>query len=208
MPPRFITFEGVDGCGKSTQLRLLSEALQRASVTHLVTHEPGGSPLGTALRDLLLHQPHHLPARAELLLFAADRAVHVEQVIRPALAAGQWVLCDRYLDSTTAYQAGGLQLDAVMVQQVNSCAVQGLLPDLTLLFDLEPAVGLQRLPGGQDKIEARGVEFGSRVRRKFQDLAAADPNRFAVLDGALTVRELAGQVRQAVHTRLAVSLPS
>jgi dTMP kinase len=195
---RLIAFEGVEGAGKSTQLELLRRALAGRSKEVVVTREPGGTPAGERVRAVLLDPGVELHPRAEALLFAAARAELVERVIRPALERGAVVLCDRYLDSSLAYQGGARGLGRGPVEDVNRFATGGLLPDLVVLLDLDPAAGLARRARDPDRIEAQDLDFHRRVRHAFRDLAAADPERFAVVAAAAPVDEVAAQVRAAV----------
>ena len=200
---RLIAFEGVEGAGKSTQLELLRRALEGrggppAGREVVVTREPGGTPVGEQVRALLLDPAVELHPRAEALLFAAARAELVEAVIRPALERGAVVLCDRYLDSSLAYQGGARGLGRGPVTEVNRFATGGLVPDLVVLLDLDPASGLRRRAGELDRIEAQDLAFHRRVRQAFCDLAAADPGRFAVIDAAAPVQEVAARVQAAV----------
>jgi dTMP kinase len=204
-PGRLIAFEGVEGAGKSTQLELLRRALEgRGGPPEgrgrevVVTREPGGTPAGERVRSLLLDPAVELHPRAEALLFAAARAELVERVIRPALERGAVVLCDRYLDSSLAYQGGARGLGLGPVTEVNRFATGGLVPYLVVLLDLDPADGLARRARHPDRIEAQDLGFHRRVREAFLDLAAADPERFAVVDAAAPVDEVAAQVRSAV----------
>ena len=197
-PGRLIAFEGVEGSGKSTQLELLRETLEGRDIEVVVTREPGGTPAGERVRALLLDPEVELDPRAEALLFAAARAELVAEVIRPALERGAVVLCDRYLDSSLAYQGVARGLGRGPVEEVNRFATGGLLPDLVVLLDLDPADGLGRRTGELDRIEAQDLGFHRRVRQAFCDLAAADPGRFAVVDAAAPVGEVAARVQAAV----------
>jgi dTMP kinase len=197
-PGRLIAFEGVEGSGKSTQLELLRRLLEERGREVVVTREPGGTPAGERVRALVLDPAVELHPRAEALLFAAARAELVEAVIRPALERGAVVLCDRYLDSSLAYQGGARGLGRGPVEQINRFATGGLLPDLVVLLDLDPAAGLARRPRDPDRIEAQDLGFHRRVRDAFRDLAAAEPGRFAVVDAAAPVEEVADQIRAAV----------
>ena len=197
-PGRLIAFEGVEGSGKSTQLELLRQALVGRGREVVVTREPGGTPAGERMRAVLLDPGVELHPRAEALLFAAARAELVERVIRPALERGAVVLCDRYLDSSLAYQGGARGLGRGPVEEVNRFATGGLLPDLVVLLDLDPAAGLGRRAGALDRIEAQDLGFHRRVRQAFCDLAAADPGRFAVVDAAAPAPEVAARVQAAV----------
>ncbi len=177
----FITLEGGEGVGKTTQQALLAERLQREGYACVSTREPGGTALGEALRELLLHGDPLTPL-AELLLYAADRAEHVNKVIAPALAVGQVVICDRFTDSTLAYQGYGRGLNLEQIRQLNHLATGGLQPQLTLWLDLAPEVGLARSRLG-DKLEQEHLEFHRRVYRGFQALAAAEPQRIVRIPG-------------------------
>jgi dTMP kinase len=195
---RLIAFEGVEGSGKSTQVELLRQALEGRDREVVVTREPGGTPAGERVRALLLDPEVELGPRAEALLFAAARAELVAEVIRPALERGAHVLCDRYLDSSLAYQGAARGLGRGPVEEVNRFATGGLLPDVVVLLDLDPAAGLGRRAGALDRIEAQDLGFHRRVRQAFCDLAAADPGRFVVVDAAAPVGEVAARVQAAV----------
>jgi dTMP kinase len=196
----FITLEGGDAAGKSTQAAALEAWLVERGCTVVRTREPGGTDLGVAVRELVLHREGPVAARAEALLYAADRAQHVETVVRPALRRGDVVVQDRYLDSSVAYQGAGRVLDAGEVRRLSLWAVEGLLPDLTVLIDLDPRVGRQRRAGrtAYDRLEAEHDDFHDRVRAAFLALAADEPDRFLVVDGALPVDEVQAAIRGAV----------
>ena len=189
MRGRFITFEGVEGCGKSTQMSLLRAWMEEAGLPVLATREPGGTEVGEGIRELLLApRDEGLDAGAELLLYEADRAQHVSEVIRPALEAGAHVLCDRFFDSTTAYQAFGRGLDEEMVLELNRMASGGLVPDLTLLFSVPLEEGLSRARGESagDRLEGESLAFHRRVQAGFEALAEREPGRFRALgEGAI-----------------------
>jgi len=193
----FISFEGGDGAGKSTQLALLAAWLREQGREVVTTREPGGTDLGRSVRELLLHGDD-VDERTEALLYAADRAHHVTTLVRPALARGAVVLTDRYLDSSVAYQGGGRGLTAERVEELNLWAVDGLLPRLTVLLDLDPAQLPARLTGAPDRLERAGAEFHHRTRQAFLERAAAHPERFVVLDAARPVEEIAAEVRERV----------
>ncbi|MDE8651903.1 dTMP kinase [Novosphingobium album (ex Liu et al. 2023)] len=187
-PGRFIAFEGGEGAGKSTQARLLAETLRARGIDVVMTREPGGTPGAEAIRALLLGtEGEGWNPRAEALLFAAARSDHVERLIRPALAAGQWVVCDRFVDSSRAYQGGGGGLSDVDILALHAIGSEGLLPDLTVLIAVSPEVAAERLArrdGGQaDRIEGRGAAYHQRVAEAFARLAEAEPARFARIDG-------------------------
>jgi dTMP kinase len=201
-PGRLIAFEGVEGAGKSTQLELLRRGLEGRGWEVVVTREPGGTPAGERVRAVVLDPGVELHPRAEALLFAAARAELVEEVIRPALERGAVVLCDRYLDSSLAYQGGARGLGVGPVTEVNRFATAGVVPDLVVLLDLDPAAGLARRAGDRDRIEAQELDFHRRVRSAFRDLAAADPARFRVVDASAPVPEVAARVQAAVLSML------
>ena len=192
-PGVFVSFEGGDGVGKSTQVALLGHHLATLGREVVVTREPGGTPLGLELRRAVLHG-EDLDPRTEALLYAADRAHHVASLVRPALERGAVVLTDRYLDSSVAYQGSGRGLGADEVEQLSLWAVRGLLPDLTVLLDLDPVVGLARLTGDPDRLESAGDEFHRATREAFLARAAADPGRWLVVDAALPADEVAALV--------------
>ncbi len=189
----FVSFEGLDGSGKTTQVGLLAERLEADGRDVLITREPGGTELGEAIRDLVLHGGDVAPW-AEAALYAASRAQHVEKVIRPALARGAIVLCDRYLDSSVAYQgvARGLGLERVL--ELNLAAVGGLLPDLTLLLRIDPALADSRMTTQRDRLESEDGGFHARVDDGYRQLAARFPGRIVVVDAALPVAELAAAI--------------
>jgi len=195
---RLIAFEGVEGAGKSTQLELLRQELEKRGYQVTTTREPGGTPAGEAIRAILLDRASTLDARTEALLFAAARAQLVEQVIRPALQRGEAVLCDRYLDSSLAYQGVARGLGQEPVMEINRFATGGLLPDLVVLLRLDPAEGLARGRGSRDRIEGLDLDFHRKVARGFLDLAEAEPARFAVVDAASPPEAVAAEVRAAV----------
>ncbi|MFM2184634.1 MAG: hypothetical protein RIS55_282 [Actinomycetota bacterium] len=200
----FISFEGIDGVGKSTQADLLEAHLVGLSREVVRTLEPGGSELGRDIRKLLLHSGH-VDARAEALLYAADRAHHVATVIRPALAEGKVVITDRYLDSSVAYQGAGRILGATEVRDLSMWAIQGLLPALTVLLDLDAASAVARRAktgDAPDRLEREKVEFFEAVRACYLELAAAEPERFLVVDARLTVDEIQSKIRARVDELL------
>jgi dTMP kinase len=195
---RFITLEGIDGAGKSTQLEAAATALRTRGLDPVITREPGGTPLGERLRELVLTQPM-TPDTETLLVFAA-RAEHLAQVIRPALAAGRWVLCDRFTDATYAYQAGGRGVAAARVAALEAWVHPDLQPDLTLLFDVPPDVAAQRLARARaaDRFEAEDVAFFAAVRAQY--LARAAAPRFRVFDGTQPAEVLRAQVSALLAT--------
>jgi dTMP kinase len=205
-PGLFLTFEGGDGSGKSTQSALLESWLIEQGRTVVSTREPGGTEVGDEIREIVLHRRGHIVPRAEALLYAADRAHHIATVVRPALARGDIVLQDRYLDSSVAYQGVGRELEADEVRKLSLWAAEGLLPDITVLLDLDVAIGRDRLDESRtryDRLESEAAEFHTRVREAYLALAAAEPERFLVLDATLPVDELAASIRARVSAALA-----
>ncbi|WP_019587007.1 dTMP kinase [Deinococcus apachensis] len=203
-PGLFITFEGPEGAGKSTQLARLAEQLEAEGVPYIVTREPGGTPLGTRVRDVLLDPALTIDPLPEFLLYSASRAQLVRDVIRPALERGEVVLCDRYADSSLAYQGAGRGLDAAFLNALTQEVTGGLTPDLTVLLDLDPGVGLARAAsrGQPDRLERADLDFHRRVRQGFLDLAAREPGRFVVLDATQDVETLAASVWRTMGERL------
>ncbi|MHC6595054.1 dTMP kinase [Arthrobacter sp. C152] len=202
----FIAFEGGDGAGKSTQAARLAAALESRGFNVLRTREPGGTPIGEKLRSLVLdHGNGDIDARTEALIFAASRAAHAAQVIRPALERGDVVLCDRYIDSSVAYQGAGRNLGKDAVQSLNEWATAGLQPDLTVLLDVDPQLGRRRRTAGEaaeDRLESEADDFHTRIRAAFLELAASRPESYLVLPARLPVEELAAQILQRVETLL------
>jgi len=204
----FVTFEGGEGSGKSTQMARLAERLRRAGLDPLVVREPGGTRLAEAIRGLLLDPGAPVAALSEALLMVAARADLVASRLRPALDAGRVVLCDRYTDSTLAYQGGGRGIDPALLASWNRAATGGLVPDLTLLFDLDPELGLARRAaahGSANRIDLESEAFHARVRERYLQLARAEGSRFTVLDADRPPDELAERVWSAVASRLPVS---
>lgn len=206
---RFITFEGPEGGGKSTQVQRLAEALRAEGKTVLLTREPGGTRLAEQIRGLVREEVDDPPVtRSEVLLFLAARAQVVANVIKPALARGEWVICDRYADSTFAYQGYGRGIDVGLLKNLNDFATEGLAPDLTILLDVPPEVSRARLASRQaatattaDRIELAGREFHRRLREGFLELAKAEPERFAVIEASGDRETIAELVLRAVHDR-------
>ena len=207
---RFVTFEGGEGCGKSTQIRLLAERLRSAGVDVLLTREPGGTELAEKIRALVREESDDPPnSRAETLLFLASRAQVVENVIRPALASGTWVLCDRFADSTFAYQGFGRGLDLDEIKRINLFATGGLVPDRTVLLDVSPEVSEKRMRAREaatntdaDRMEKAGDGFHARLKKGFLELAAAEPERFAVIRADGSVEEVGEAVWNSVQPML------
>lgn len=200
---RFISFEGGEGAGKSTQARLLADALRARGYDVVITREPGGTPGAEAIRTLLLGtEGEGWNPRAEALLFAAARSDHVERLIRPALEAGKWLICDRFLDSSRAYQGFAGDIGDQAIRQLHEIGSQGLVPDLTLLFEVSSETAAQRLalrdPDGADRIGSRPAEFHARVAEAFRQMAVAEPTRFARIDANGTVDDVHTAVLGAV----------
>ncbi|GAB3530578.1 dTMP kinase [Arthrobacter monumenti] len=206
----FIALEGGDGAGKSTQQGLLAERLRASGLTVMTTREPGGTPIGEKLRSLVLDHGHgEIDARTEALIFAASRAAHAEQVLRPALTRGEIVITDRYIDSSVAYQGGGRALGTGTIRDLNAWATAELWPDLTVVLDIEPADGRGRRTAGiavEDRLESEPDDFHGTIRDTFLELAAAAPERYLVLNAALPVRELTDAIGTRVE-ELLVRLP-
>lgn len=209
---RFITFEGIDGCGKTTQLKMLERVLTSQGIAYVSTREPGGTALGTTIRAALLNVSRRaVEPLAELLLYAADRAQHVREVILPALEAGKVVLSDRYADATTAYQGYGRGFDLKLVEELNQLATSGLKPDLTLLFDLEVSVGLARVQrrsdfagpeesaAQADRLDLEPTAFHERVRHGYLELAAREPQRFRIIPASGSIDAVRSLVIEAVQ---------
>jgi dTMP kinase len=195
----FIAFEGGDGAGKSTQVDLLREAFEAAGRTVTVTRQPGGTPLGRQIREMVLHGDHVSP-RAEALLYAADKAQHADLLLRPALAAGDVVLTDRYTDSSVAYQGAGRDLGAQEIHDLNTWAVDGLVPDLTIVVDISAEEGRRRRGDVHDRLEAEGDTFHEAVRAHYLAMAQGNPQRYAVVDGTLTPDEIHAQVIERLRS--------
>ncbi|RKR73160.1 dTMP kinase [Frondihabitans australicus] len=205
MASLFVTLEGGDGVGKSTQAALLESWLIDQGQTVVRTREPGGTDLGGEIRQMVLHRRGHIAERAEALLYAADRAHHVATVVRPALERGEVVLQDRYLDSSVAYQGAGRVLDPAEVRDLSLWATERLLPDLTVLLDLDEAASRRRLDAARteyDRLEAESDSFHARVRAAFLGLAADEPERFLVLDATRSIDDLQAEIRARVATML------
>ena len=207
---KFITFEGPEGSGKSTHIKLLKAFLEARGIEVVMTREPGGTPLGEEIRKILQHDHSEAPVpHAEVLLFLASRAQHVERLIRPALAQGKWVLCDRFDDSTFAYQGYGRGFPMEGLRAVNAFAVSGLRPDLTVLLDVAPQTSRDRLAARQattatapDRIEREAATFHEKVRNGFLALAAEEPDRIAVISTERDREAVAADVRKAVEQKL------
>jgi dTMP kinase len=201
---RFVTFEGIEGVGKSTQVQLAAQWLRTQGVDVVMTREPGGTPLAEDIRELVLKaRSEKLPAQAELLLMFAARSVHLEALIKPALQSGRWVLCDRFTDATFAYQGAGRGVSMERIAELERLVQGGLQPDLTLLLDMPPAQGMQRVQrrGNElDRFESERVEFFERVRQGYLQRARADADRFRILDAAASLQEVQAGVSAALQS--------
>jgi len=205
VPGLFITLEGGDGSGKSTQSRLLLEWLLEGGHTVVESREPGGTELGIELREIILHRRGYMAPRAEALLYAADRAHNIATKVRPALERGEIVLQDRYFDSSVAYQGAGRVLEPTEVRDLSLWAAEGLVPDVTVLLDIDVEAGRARLDTSRtqyDRLEAEQRDFHSRVRESYLELARAEPERFLVIDATLPVEEIAAAIRERVALSL------
>jgi dTMP kinase len=208
----FVSFEGIEGCGKTTQVELLATVLSQRGIPHLVTREPGGTRLGELIRKILLDPGNsEMEPLTELFLYAADRAQHIAQVIRPALEARQWLICDRFADATTVYQGYARDQDLVFIQQLNQWATQGLWPNLSLLLDCPVEVGLNRarrriensaLEGREDRFEQQALTFHQKVRDGYLELAAQHPERFKILDATMELERLHEEIVTIVEPYL------
>jgi dTMP kinase len=196
---KFITVEGIEGVGKSTNMDHLSSIIESHGYAVLRTREPGGTPMAERIREMLLeHGEEALPDIAELLLFFAARSLHINNTIRPALAAGQWVVCDRFTDASRAYQGNGRGLDMMRINTLAAWIQNGLEPDLTLLLDAPAEVGLQRAAarGSADRLESEQLSFYQRVREGYLELAATHPQRFRVIDASVSLAEVRAAVER------------
>lgn len=212
---KFVTFEGGEGSGKTTQIGLAVEWLKGRGIPVLATAEPGGTPLGRKIREILLNRgPSAISAETELLLFAAARAQHVRETILPALEKGQWVLCDRFADATLAYQGFGRGIDMAFIRALNAFSSLSVKPDLTLLIDLDVKTGLDRAgrrtagvrpEEAEDRFEQEDRAFHDRIREGYQSLAAEEPQRFRIIDGAATIEAIHSQICGCLEEFLQVS---
>ena len=206
----FITFEGIEGCGKTTQVKRLSSRLTLLKIAHVLTLEPGGTPVGRNIRQILLDSRNRsLSPLAELLLYAADRAQHVGEVVRPALMQGKWVVCDRFFDATVVYQGYARGQDMALIGVLNQKACEGIRPDITFLLDCPVQVGLERafsrnteVAGEQDRFERENKRFHLAVREGYLLLASENPERFVVVDASLSEDEMEEQIWQHLGARI------
>lgn len=205
MRGKFITLEGLEGVGKTTNRAFVESLLTEAGVSFVGTREPGGTPLGESLRELVLRADGQMRAETELLLMTASRVEHVSAVIEPALAAGQWVLCDRFLDASIAYQGAGRELGVERVAQLHRLMGMNLQPDLTVLLDMPVEAGLARMAarGQPDRIESEAMEFFQRARAAYLQRAAAEPDRMVVIDASQALEAVQVAVSEALRPLIA-----
>jgi dTMP kinase len=209
--PRFLTVEGIEGVGKSTQVARLSRALSERGIAHVVTREPGGTPLAEKIRDIVLHsRDEAVPPMAELLLMFAARAVHLSNHVEPNLRAGRWVVCDRFIDATYAYQGGGRHLSHDNIRQLEAMVLGARRPDLTVLLDTPVPQALQRAQqrnagAAADRFESERTEFFERVRAAYLARAAAEPRRIETVDAAQSVDEVAARILKLLEVRSWIS---
>lgn len=195
----FITFEGCDGCGKTTQIELLNKYLSGKGYKTLLTREPGAKGLGEKLREILLNYDGEVSPNCESFLFLADRAQHVDCIIKPALEDGKIILCDRHTDSTVAYQGYGRGLDLERIHQLNTIATSGLKPDLTIVLDVDVETSMKRVGKEKDRMESAGIEFFKRVRQGFLEIAKKEPQRVKVINSSDTIENIHKQIVELVE---------
>jgi len=212
IPGRFLTIEGIEGVGKSTQVARLSEGFNERGIAHVVTREPGGTPLAERIREMVLLDNaggESMPPTAELLLMFAARAVHLTNFVEPNLRAGRWVVCDRFIDATYAYQGGGRRLNVEHIRQLETMVVGARRPDLTVLLDAPVGQALERVrrrnAGSADRFESERAEFFERVRDAYRARAAAEPTRIAVVDASQSVDRVASQILELLVARSWIS---
>lgn len=198
----FITFEGIDGCGKSTQLNLLADYLKSKGNDIIITREPGAKGLGEKLREILLNYEGEVSSNCEAFLFLADRAQHIDKIVKPAIESGKIVLCDRHTDSTIAYQGYGRLVNLEQIKMLNEIATSGFVPDLTFIFDLDTETAFSRVGKTQDRMEAAGVEFFERVRKGYLEIAKQEPNRVKVINSKDSIENIFKQVKEMVEKSL------
>ena len=195
----FITFEGVDGCGKTTQIELLDKYLKEKSKETVLTREPGAKGLGEKLREILLNYDGEVSPNCESFLFLADRAQHIDCIIKPALENGTFVLCDRHTDSTVAYQGYGRGLDIDRINLLNNIATGGIKPDLTIIFDIDAETSAQRVGKEKDRMESAGLDFFNKVRHGYLKIAEKEPDRVKVINSSDTIENIHNQVVELIE---------
>lgn len=190
----FITFEGADGCGKTTQMKLLAEYLEKKGIDVVLTREPGAKGLGEKVREILLNYEGPVSDRCESFLFLADRAQNIDIIVNPAVEEGKVVLCDRHIDSTVAYQGYGRGLDIERINMLNNIATNGRKPDLTFVFDIDVETSMARVGKEKDRMESAGKDFHNRVRQGYLELAKQEPQRIKIIDAAKSIEEIHAEV--------------
>lgn len=200
----FITFEGADGCGKTTQLKLLAEDLMMRGYDVVITREPGAKGLGEKIREILLNYDGDVSDRCESFLFLADRAQHIDMIVNPAVETGKIVLCDRHTDSSVAYQGYGRGLPVERIKMLNELAVNGRHPDLTIVFDIDVETSMSRVGDEKDRLESAGMEFFNRVRNGYLEIAKQEPQRVKVLNASKSIAEIQKDVKKLVENLLLI----
>lgn len=198
----FITFEGADGCGKTTQLNLLADYLRKKGIEVVTTRETGAKGLGEKIREIVLHYDGEISSNAEAFLFLADRAQNVDKIIKPAIDKGAIVLCDRHTDSTLAYQGYGRGVDLAQARMLNKLATSGLVPDLTLVFDVDVETSMSRVGNTKDRIESAGVDFHEKVRNGYLQIAKEEPDRVKVINSNDSIENIFEQVKSIINDKL------
>jgi len=194
----FITFEGADGCGKTTQMKLLADYLKTQGLEVVLTREPGGKGLGERVREILLNYDGEVSDRCESFLFLADRAQNIDIIVNPAVEQGKIVLCDRHIDSTVAYQGYGRGLDLDRIKMLNNLATNGRKPDLTIVFDIDVETSMKRVGSEKDRMESAGIEFHNKVRNGYLEIAKEEPDRIKVVDACKTIEEVFEEVKEII----------
>lgn len=197
----FITFEGIDGCGKTTQINLLKEYLEQNGYTVVLTREPGAKGLGEKVREILLNYDGDVSSRCESFLFLADRAQNIDIIVKPAIEKGYIVLCDRHTDSSVAYQGYGRMLDIKGIKELNNIATNSLQPDLTFIFDISVDTSLNRIGKARDRMEKAGIEFFNRVRNGYIEISKQEPERVKLLNGNSSVEEIHAEIVKYINQK-------
>lgn len=195
----FITFEGIDGCGKTTQIKLLKDYFESIGRTVILTREPGAKGLGEKLREILLNYDGEVSSNCESFLFLADRAQHIDTIIKPAIERGEIVLCDRHTDSTIAYQGYGRGVNIEQIKMLNNIATNGIKPDLTFVFDIDITTSVKRVGKEKDRMESAGLEFFEKVRKGYIEISKQEPNRIKLIDGSKTIEEISKEVLSIIN---------
>ena len=196
----FITFEGADGCGKTTQMKLLTDYLKSNGYDVVITREPGSKGLGEKVREILLNYDGEVSSVCESFLFLADRAQNIDIIVKPATESGKIVLCDRHVDSTVAYQGYGRGLDIERINKLNCIATSGKKPDLTFVFDIDAETSMKRIGSEKDRMESAGIEFQKKVRQGYLEIAKLEPERVKVLDATKSIEEIHQEVIRVFET--------